>query len=91
MPQDKSAREIIDIVWSKGVAYGIKSSPDLTSEVVTQSALQSLSSLIEGEMPKEKELLIRPGKPKNSRFNKNIMGYNLALSDCLSSIKKVLG
>lgn len=40
------------------------------------------------KLPKKKEIIIRSGKPSNSRYNKLIIGYNQALSDCQQAIKE---
>ena len=35
---------------------------------------------------KERQLLIRPGKPKNSRYNKEIMGWNVHREETLKNM-----
>ena len=46
------------------------------------------AKLLEGA-PGDKELLIRPGKPKNSRYNKMVLGHNAACQKWRDHIEKV--
>jgi hypothetical protein len=47
MKKDKNVvYDILDIVWAKGVAYGIKSNPELASEPVVAEAKIALRDLI---------------------------------------------
>lgn len=49
--------------------------------------LQIVLQVSEAEgMVRKKDLLIRPGKPKNSRHNKEIIGFNFALNLCAAYI-----
>lgn len=40
--------------------------------------------------PEERILIIRPGKPKNSRYNRKIEGWNECRIACLSAHNKIV-
>ena len=88
-----SIREkVIDIILEVAMAHHDDCSAiDVANAAeAADQALSDLEKLVIEALPKEKELLIRIGKPKNSRHNKEIMGYNQALNECKSALKKAI-
>ena len=42
----KTVREVLDIVWAKGVAYGIESSNKNASDVAIDQALREIAEIV---------------------------------------------
>jgi hypothetical protein len=51
--EDEELRDVLDIVWSKGVAYGIKSSHELGSDIVLDEAIPKILSLYQRKRGKD--------------------------------------